>query len=437
MDIFDAIALLLVATALAGYVNHRLFRLPHTIGVVLAALAGSIAVILVDRASPGLGLAASVSAFVNDLDFGPVLLDGLLSLLLFAGALHVDLDRLAARKWPIALLATGGVMLSTFVVGAIVFYGLAALGQPIPFIWALAFGALISPTDPVATLGILKTIHVPPTVAAKIAGESLFNDGVGVVVFIVIIGVAASGGDAEHTALFAGEVFLLEAVGGGVLGFVAGYVAFLALKSVDDHLIEILITLALATGVYALASSLHLSGPIAVVIAGLLIGNQGVDRAMSDHTRDNLLRFWELSDEIMNSILFLLIGLEAVVIGFSTEAALAGAVAIVAMLIGRIAAVGSVTFVLRRTGDFTKGAGVALVWGGLKGGISVALALSLPPSEAKPLLLSATYIAVVFSILVQGLTLQRVLRRTFGDGGIDLHNGHGGPGAKHGSSGHG
>jgi len=416
MDVFDAIALLIVATAAAGYVNHRVFRLPHTIGIAVAALAGSLIVVLIDRAAPMLGIAASASTFVNDLDFGPVLLDGMLSFLLFAGALHVDLDRLAARKWPIAALATAGVLISTFVVAAVVHFGLQAAGQPIPFIWALAFGALISPTDPVATLGILKTVRVPPTVAAKIAGESLFNDGVGVVVFLVIVGIAAGGtGDAEATAIFAGELFLVEAVGGAALGLAAGYLAFVALKSVDDHLIEIMITLALATGAYALASSLHLSGPIAVVIAGLLIGNQGVERAMSTHTRDNLLNFWELTDEILNSLLFLLLGLEAVVIGFSGDVLIAGAIAIVAMLLGRIISVTAVATALRRTGDFTAGSAKALVWGGLKGGISVALALSLPPTEAKPLLLGATYIAVVFSILAQGLTLEFVLRRSFGD----------------------
>lgn len=415
MGVFDVIALLLVGTAAASYVNHRFLRLPHSIGVALAALAGSIIVILIDRAAPGLGLAGQVVGFVERLDFGPVLLDGMLSFLLFAGALHVDLDRLAARKWPIGLLATVGVMISTFVVGGIAYFGFAAIGLAIPFIWALAFGALISPTDPVATLGILKTLKVPPTVAAKIAGESLFNDGVGVVVFIVIVGIATGGGDAGDTALFAGETFILEAFGGALLGLAGGWIAFRALRRIDDHLVEILITLALATGVYALASSLHLSGPIAVVIAGLLIGNQGVDRAMSDHTRDNLLRFWELSDEILNSVLFLLLGMEAVVIGLSGETALAGLIAIVAMLVGRTAAVTTVSTVLRRTGDFTKGAAPALIWGGLRGGISVALALSLPETEAKPLLLTATYVAVVFSIAVQGLTLQRVLKHAFDD----------------------
>lgn len=424
MDVFDVIALLVVATAVAAYVNHRLLRLPHTIGVALAALGGSILVILVDFAVPGWGLAATSSKFVNDLEFGPVLLDGMLSFLLFAGALHVDLDRLAARKWPIAALATFGVLISTFVVAGIVYFGFQAIGSPIPFIWALAFGALISPTDPVATLGIIKTLPVPPSVQAKIAGESLFNDGVGVVVFIVIIGIASGGGGAEETAIFAGETFLLEAGGGAVLGFVAGYIAFWALKTVDDHIVEILITLALAAGAYALASALHLSGPIAVVIAGLLIGNQGVDRAMSDHTRDNLLRFWELSDEILNSVLFLLLGLEAVVIGFSGDLALAGLVAIVAMLVGRSLAVGTVTTALKRAGDLTEGAATVLIWGGLKGGISVALALSLPDSEFKPLLLGATYVAVVFSVVVQGLTLERVLKRVFPGRAPVGHNHH-------------
>lgn len=417
MGVFDVIALLMVATAAAAYVNHRLLRLPHTIGVAMAALGGSIGVIAFDRLAPGFDLAALASTFVNDLDFGPVLMDGMLSFLLFAGALHVDLDRLAARKWPIAALATVGVLISTFVVGGIVYFGFDAIGAPIPFIWALAFGALISPTDPVATLGILKTLPVPPSVQAKIAGESLFNDGVGVVVFIVIVGIATggSGEDAASTALYAGEIFLLEAGGGALLGLAAGYVAFLALRRVDDHVVEILITIGLATGAYALASALHLSGPIAVVIAGLLIGNQGVDRAMSEHTRENLLRFWEISDEVLNSVLFLLLGLEAVVIGLSGDLALAGLIAIAAMLVGRVTAVLTVVTALRRTGDFTKGAAPALIWGGLKGGISVALALSLPPSEAKPLLLGATYLAVIFSIMAQGLTLEKVLKRAFPD----------------------
>jgi len=415
MGVFEAIALLLVASATAAYVNHRLFRLPHTIGVALAALAGSIIVLLVDVAVPHLNLAEQAVAFVNEFEFADTLLDGMLSFLLFAGALHVDMDRLAKQKWPIALLATGGVVLSTFVVGTIVYFGFDLIGQPIPYIWALAFGALISPTDPVATLGILKSIAVPPSVAAKIAGESLFNDGVGVVVFIVIVGIItnSAGGDAGATAVFAAETFALEAVGGAALGFAAGWIVYRALRSADDHVVEILMTLALATGVYALASALHLSGPIAVVVAGLLIGNQGVHKAMSDHTRDNLLRFWELTDEMLNSVLFLLIGMEAVLIGFNVTTATAGAIAIVAMLIGRSTAVLSVFGLLRRHAAFTPGAAPALIWGGLKGGISVALALSLPESDAKPLLLAATYIAVVFSIVVQGLTLQGVLKRAF------------------------
>ncbi len=418
MNVFDAIALLLVATALAAYINHRLLRLPHTIGVALAALIGSFVVLLIDILLPSLSLAERMVSFIDSLEFADTLLQGMLSFLLFAGALHVDLDRLAERKWPIALLATAGVLISTFIVATVVYFGFAIIGQPIPFIWSLAFGALISPTDPVATLGILKSLRVPPSVAAKIAGESLFNDGVGVVVFIVILGIASGtgGGDsASEVAIFAGEIFLLEAFGGALLGLVAGYLCFLALASVDDHIVEILLTLGLCTGVYSLASSLHLSGPIAVVIAGLLIGNQGVDRAMTDHTRDNLLRFWELSDEILNSVLFMLLGMEAIVVGLSWELLLAGIVAIIAMLAGRVSAVAAVLFAFRHTDDFDKGSGKALIWGGLKGGISVALALSLPESDAKSVLIGVTYIAVVFSLLAQGLTLQRVLGRAFTD----------------------
>ena len=418
MNLFDAIALLLVGTALAAYVNHRLFRLPHTIGVALAALLGSLVVVLFDLLMPSLELAKGVVNFVNGLEFADTLLQGMLSFLLFAGALHVDLDRLAERKWPIALLATAGVVISTFVVAGIVYLGFKITDQPIPFIWCLAFGALISPTDPVATLGILKSLRVPPSVAAKIAGESLFNDGVGVVVFIVILGIASGGnaGDgAMEIAIFAGEIFALEAIGGALLGLVSGYLCFLVLASVDDHIVEILLTLALCTGVYALASSLHLSGPIAVVIAGLLIGNQGIDRAMTDHTRDNLLRFWELSDEILNSVLFMLLGMEAIVIGLSHELLLAGVIAIVAMIAGRVVSVTAVLTAFHQTNDFDKGAAKALIWGGLKGGISVALALSLPENEAKSILIGMTYTAVIFSLLAQGLTLQKVLKRAFRD----------------------
>jgi CPA1 family monovalent cation:H+ antiporter len=418
VNLFDAIALLLVGTALAAYVNHRLFRLPHTIGVALAALLGSLVVVLFDLLMPSLELAKGVVNFVNGLEFADTLLQGMLSFLLFAGALHVDLDRLAERKWPIALLATAGVVISTFVVAGIVYLGFKITDQPIPFIWCLAFGALISPTDPVATLGILKSLRVPPSVAAKIAGESLFNDGVGVVVFIVILGIASGGnaGDgAVEIAIFAGEIFILEAIGGALLGLVAGYLCFLALASVDDHIVEILLTLALCTGVYALASSLHLSGPIAVVIAGLLIGNQGIDRAMTDHTRDNLLRFWELSDEILNSVLFMFLGMEAIVIGLSHELLLAGIIAIVAMLAGRVISVMAVLTAFRHTDDLDEGAAKALIWGGLKGGVSVALALSLPENEAKSTLIGMTYTAVIFSLLAQGLTLQKVLKRAFRD----------------------
>jgi CPA1 family monovalent cation:H+ antiporter len=418
VNLFDAIALLLVGTALAAYVNHRLFRLPHTIGVALAALLGSLVVVLFDLLMPSLELAKGVVNFVNGLEFADTLLQGMLSFLLFAGALHVDLDRLAERKWPIALLATAGVVISTFVVAGTVYLGFKITHQPIPFIWCLAFGALISPTDPVATLGILKSLRVPPSVAAKIAGESLFNDGVGVVVFIVILGIASGGnaGDgAVEIAIFAGEIFILEAIGGALLGLVAGYLCFLALASVDDHIVEILLTLALCTGVYALASSLHLSGPIAVVIAGLLIGNQGIDRAMTDHTRDNLLRFWELSDEILNSVLFMFLGMEAIVIGLSHELLLAGIIAIVAMLAGRVISVMAVLTAFRHTDDLDEGAAKALIWGGLKGGVSVALALSLPENEAKSILIGMTYTAVIFSLLAQGLTLQKVLKRAFRD----------------------
>ena len=427
LSLFEIAALLLVLSAAFSWVNRVYIKLPHTIGLLIIALIASMVMLALQVAFPSIGLTATLQGAISQIDFNETLMKGMLAFLLFAGALHVDLTFLRSEKWAIGLMATFGVLLSTFIVGTGFYFIAQLLGVNLPFIWALVFGALISPTDPVAVLSILKTVNMPHALEAKIAGESLFNDGVGVVVFSIILAIAAAtlGHDASAAAghgadsfgvLQVAELFFVEAIGGAVLGLVAGWVAYKSMAAIDEHAIEVLITLAIVAGTYALASRIevlghHLSGPIAVVIAGLMIGNKGAQFAMSEHTRTYLFGFWEMVDEILNSVLFLLIGLELLVLGILPEYALLTAIAIPLVLLARFTAVSVPMRFLGLFKTFTKGAIPVLTWGGVRGGISVALALSLPPSEFKPLILTATYGVVVFSIIVQGLTVKRVVER--------------------------
>jgi len=417
MNLLDIAALLFGLSALFGYFNHRFLRLPHTIGLVVIALSASLALIGLDYLIPGFAVDDAVRTALASIDFPAVLLNGILSALLFAGAVHIDLADLAARKWSIGIMASAGVMVSTVLV-AMVLYGLAPLfGAELPFIWALVFGALISPTDPIAVLGILKTVHVPRSLEAKIAGESLFNDGVGVVVFAILLTVATGTGEHPIGALEIAELFLVEAVGGAVLGLVAGGLAYVAMRSIDEHNLEVMITIALVAGTYSVALHLHLSGPIAVVIAGLLIGNHGARFAMSERTRSHVFQFWELLDEILNSVLFLLIGLEVLVVAEALDHAGLALLMIPAVLLARLTAVWIPIRLLAIRQQFTPGAVAVLTWGGLRGGISVALALSLPDVAEKPLILTITYAVVVFSIVVQGLTMKPLVRALVPSGG--------------------
>ena len=408
--IFNAVALLVTLAAVFGYINHRWFRLPHTIGLVVIALAVSVMLLLADVMFPALGLEATVRRTLTDIDFEDTLMKGLLSFLLFAGALHVDLDALISRRWAISMLATVGIVTSTLIVAAVMFYVFSAFGFDVPLAYCLVFGALISPTDPIAVLGILKEVKVPGTLEAKIAGESLFNDGVGVVLYSVLVAVAVGGEHGDLRVVDAAELLVVEVVGGIALGLAAGYSAFRAMRSIDEHNLEVLITLSLVMATYALAATMHLSGPLAVVVAGLFIGNHGRRFAMSASTRDHIDTFWSLLDEVLNSLLFLAIGFEVVAITITGQIVGIAVLAVPVVLLARwVSVAGSITLLgLRR--EFVRGAIVVLTWGGLRGGISVALALSLPDSPVKPVILATTYGVVVFSIVLQGLTIGRVVR---------------------------
>jgi len=414
MTLFEIGALLLGLSATFGFLNHKFLKLPHTIGLVIIALLASGVLILADLAFPQFGISASLTKTLNQIEFDETLLKGMLSFLLFAGAVHVDLDELAQRKWAIGLMASMGVVTSTFLIGGAMWAIMQLAGQPMPFVWALVLGAVITPTDPVAVLGLLKTVKIPPLLKAKIAGESLFNDGVGVVVFTIMVALALSGtpgGGEELSTLGIIKLFALEVGGGVLLGVVGGLLAFWAMRQIDEHNIEVLITLALVMGMYAIAIRLHLSGPIAVVIAGLFIGNHGAKFAMSSNTRKHVFQFWELLDEILNSVLFLLVGLEVIIIGadlFNLPIALA---AIPVALLARNISVAIPIKLLSVREKFERGSISLLTWGGLRGGISVALALSLPDVPEKPGILAATYAVVVFSIIVQGLTMKRLVER--------------------------
>ena len=410
-SIFNLIALLVTLAAVFGYINRRWLRFPHTIGLLIIALTVSLIVLLVDAVLPQLSLGSSVRGTLADIDFEDTLMDGVLSFLLFAGALHVDLESLWNRRWTISLLATAGIVLSTAIVSSLMFFGFRLFGFEVPLPYCLVFGALISPTDPVAVMGILKEVKIPETLEAKIAGESLFNDGVGVVLFTVLVSLAT--GTAGHGgASVSGVAGLVatEVVGGMILGFAAGYGAYRAMRTIDQHTVEILITLALVMATYGVAKELHISGPIAVVVAGLFIGNHGKRFGMTETTREHVETFWEVLDELLNSLLFLAIGFEVVAVTITGQIIGVGLLAIPVVLLARWVSVGGSITVLGLRQKFTQGAIPVLTWGGLRGGISVALALSLPPSPWKPILLATTYGVVIFSIVVQGLTVKRVVR---------------------------
>ncbi len=404
MSLFEITAILITLAALFSYFNERYVGMPSTIGLMFISLVISLG--LIAMANFGLDVESRAESVLADIDFSELLLHGMLGFLLFAGALHINLGDLLQQKWIISSLATVGVLTSTLIVASFTWILLRSLGLDLPIIYCLLFGALISPTDPIAVLGILKSANAPKSLETKITGESLFNDGVGVVVFIVLLDIVRGGHeiDAAQVLLF----FLQEVVGGAVFGLATGFVVYWMIKSVDNYPVEILLTMALVTGTYALAETLHLSAPIAVVVAGLLIGNQGRALAMSEKTCEHLDSFWELVDEILNAVLFVLIGLEILVLQFNLSYLLAGLAAIPLVLAARWVSVGIPISLLRLRREFSPHVVKIMTWGGLRGGISVAMALSLPSGPERDGILAVTYTVVVFSILVQGLTISRL-----------------------------
>ena len=404
MEVLDLAALLLTLAAIFSYINFRFLKLPTTIGIMLIAMLISVSLVVLGHCGFE-GIQNKATVVLEGIDFNKALMHGMLSFLLFSGALHVNLEDLAQHKWIISILATFGVVMSTFIVGSIAWIVFLLIGLKLPFIYCLLFGSLIAPTDPIAVIGILKKAGVPKSLETKITGESLFNDGVAVVVFLVIMGIVTGGHDvtAGHIML----LFMEEAVGGVLFGLAIGWIAYRMLKSVDNYQVEVLITLALVMGGYALANAIHVSGPIAMVVAGIFIGNRGRLFAMSEKTREHLDSFWELIDEILNAVLFLLIGLEILVLTVKGNYLIAGLIMIPVVLLARFISVGVPVTFMRRVRDFSPHAVKIMTWGGLRGGISVALALSIPNGPEREALLTVTYIIVIFSILVQGLTIER------------------------------
>ena len=421
----DIPAILLILATIFGAINYKFVKLPHTIGLMIVVLVASLSLIALDLTFPSLGMSILANEFLGNIDFNVTLMQGMLSFLLFAGALHVDLDQLLENKWTILAFASIGVLVSSFVIGGGFWLISGAVGLSLPFLVCLLLGVMVSPTDPVAVLGVLKTLQVPSPLKAKIAGESLFNDGVAVVLFSVLVSlVFGNGGEEglETSFQLTSVIWLLtkEALGGLFLGLISGFIAFWLLRQIDDYVLEVLITLALVTGAYSIALHLHLSGPIAMVIAGLLIGNQGTSLAMSETTRMHVETFWELVDEILNSVLFLLIGLKIVFllqhssydIAYPLLIGLFIAITLLS-LFARFLAIAVPVQIKSLNSEVNPGTVPILTWAGIRGGVSVALALSLPSSSESELLLFVTYLVVLFSVAIQGLTIENVIKRYY------------------------
>lgn len=408
MELYYSFSILIVLAAVFSYINGRFLKLPSTIGVMLIAMLASIILVISGSIFPKTFLA--FSHLLEGIDFTEILMGAMLNFLLFAGAIHIHLSDLKEQRMPIVVFSTLSVILSTVIVGGLLYLLFPIIYKEIPLIYCLLFGALISPTDPVAVLGILKTAKVSRRLETKVAGESLFNDGVAVVVFAVLLQVA-QGSEMELTALNVSWLLIKEAFGGLLVGLAIGWLVSKAMQKMDDYKVSVLLTLAAVMGGYLLARAMHISGPLMMVASGLVIGNYGKQTAMSDTTKDYLEKFWELLDEILNAILFLFIGFELLLIESLRSYWLVGLLGIIVVLIARFLSIWIPTKVIPFKNKFSAATVKLLVWGGLRGGVSIALALSVDPGPYKNFILAITYIVVIFSIVVQGLTIGKVAKR--------------------------
>ena len=409
MDAYLIATILILLSGIFGYINTRFLKLPNTIGLMVITIAFTLIVIALSYFDPT--LLNFEKEIISKINFRELLLEEMLSFLLFAGALHTNFKQLKIQRWPVLLFSTFGVLTSTFLVGIAMYYVLQLVGMPIEFIYCLLFGALISPTDPIAVLGILKKANVPKKLETKIVGESLFNDGVGVVVFLTIFQIASFGTE-NVAAMDILQLFGKEVLGGILLGGILGWITYRLLKSIDDYDIEVIITLAAVMGGTVLAQKLHLSAPLAMVTAGLIVGNDTVrDTAMSETTERYVDKFWELIDILLNAILFVMIGMEMLVLVIDGDYVFAGLIAVPVILACRYLSLLIPINFFKKKLDFVPNTNLIMTWGGLRGGISIALALGLTNEMHRDLFLVITYIVVIFSIIVQGLTVGKLVEK--------------------------
>ncbi|MBN3583303.1 sodium:proton antiporter [Algoriphagus aestuarii] len=411
MDIFSIITILIVLSAIFAFINTKFLKLPFTIGLMIIAIGFTVGITILGKINHL--FIEEAELLIQSIDFETALLDVMLGFLLFAGALHTKLDTLKTLKAPIATFATIGVLFSTFLVGTMMYFAFLIFGHEINYIFCLLFGALISPTDPIAVLGILKDANAPKKLEVKIVGESLFNDGVGVVVFLVIFKIAQQGLESVNPGEV-GLLFLEEVAGGIALGLLAGWLTFRLMKVIDHYETEVIITLALVMGLSVLAHKIHVSGPLAVVVAGIFIGNKSPKIAWSDTTQNYVDKFWELIDVLLNAVLFVLIGLELLIISAKEEYLMVGIIAIPVALIARYVSLAGPIAIFEKKLDFIPKTNLLMTWGGIRGGISIALALSLEPQMERELFLTVTYVIVVFSIIAQGLTIGPLVKKVLG-----------------------